>query len=79
MKNAGEIILLVGIVGIAVYLIYSLKKKSAAAASAGGFLTNLDADAIAAANAITGFFGTYEFDSDTGDPNDPSNVFIPTM
>jgi hypothetical protein len=77
LKNAGEIILIVGIVGIAVYLIYSLKKKSAP--PAGGFLTNLDADAIAAANAITGFFGTYEFDSDTGDPNDPSNVFIPTM
>ena len=77
MKNAGEIILIVGIVGIAVYLIYSLKKKTAA--PAGGFLTNLDADAIATANAITGFFGSYEFDSDTGDPNDPSNVFIPTM
>ena len=76
MKNSGEIILILGIVGIAVYLIYSLKKKTAAPAN---FLTNLDADAIAAANSITGFFSDYEFDSDTGDPNDPSNVFIPTM
>lgn len=76
--NESQLIILVGVVAVAVYLFYSLNKKSSAPSS-GGFISVLDNAVVNAANGITGLVGDYEFNSDTGDPNDTSNVFIPSM
>lgn len=78
MKDAIGPIAVIGAVILALYLISKALNKAAPSSPLqplfdfGDLLSN-------AGNQTVQFLNQYEFNAPTGDPNDPSNVVIPTM
>lgn len=73
--DLSSIILIVGFVGVTIYLLYAYQQKQLQKTP----LQEIEDDIGDMLSGIGSFFNNFEFNSDSGDPTDDSNVFIPTM
>ena len=73
--DLSSIILIVGFVGVTIYLIYAYQQKQQQKTP----LQTFEDDVNDMLSGIGNFFNNFEFNSDSGDPSDSSDVFIPTM
>ena len=72
-EDVSSLILIIGVVGIVVYLLHARQANTPAPSS--GVLGSIE-DTL---SGIGNFLNNYEFNAPTGDPDDDSDVVIPTM